>query len=746
MYVPLRAKTHTSIGQSTLKAKDVATWAKNEKIPAVGLAENNTFAGSLGNSKALISEGVQPLIGAEITIVSDDVQALMVFYAKTDLGHKTLLRMVNDSATTGENVTLETLTKTFEGKEDSIIILTGGNNGFLAQTGESTLEALRDFAHVFVEIERLDNGPMSAEATLMGLAKKFKRPLVATSSMVCAGPDMRTAHQAYLCITSKTYMESVERPTMEDGSWLVDTATFEQRFSDIPEAVEASVHIAKMCQTFVEPKAPTPPAYTFTDGEDVDTHIVNKSQKGLIQRIEELTMAGNDIDTVAYQNRLDHELTLIAKMGFSGYFLIVADFIAWARDNDIPVGPGRGSGAGSLVAYALGITDIDPIAFGLLFERFLNPDRVSMPDFDIDFSQARRGEVISYVRTRYGAENVAHIGTYSLLQARAVVRNVGRVMGLPFMQVDQYAKMIPQNPTNPISLAEAMETEGLAMALESAEESIQNVFDVALKLEGLYAHLSTHAAGVVIADQPIAELVPVHLDDNGMMTTTFDMKDVENSGLVKFDFLGLKNLDIIDEATRFATEIGENVNIDTVNFTDPEVYAKLAEGDGFGVFQVESAGMRRAMRLLNVDSIDDLIALISLYRPGPMDQIETYASVKAGIEETDYPHKSMAKILDETHGVIVYQEQVMKIAQELAGYTLGNADVLRRAMGKKIRSEMEAQKDDFVAGAQAGWVNITLDDGTTRTLHANAQVVVNDGTGRRVPLAAALEEDLDVLL
>lgn len=745
MYTPLRIATHASIGLSTLKADDVAQWAKENGIAAVGIAEMNTLAGSMASSKTLVKAGVQPVLGTQFVLTANDATAALNVYARNDNGHKALLKTLNAANVAADAMDLDTFVQSMANNADDVVILTGGREGLLALAGDTVLAALAGFPYVFVEIERL-NGPEAGEAAQRDAAARFNRPLVATSPMLCKGEDMAFAHEAYLSIAAKTYMADADRPRLEDGAWLVNEDTFRARFADISEAVDATVHVAQLCMAFVKPTAPQTPAYPFTNGQDVASYLKDKSEKGLVERLEALKMGNPDLNTKAYQDRLTHELTLINKMGFPGYFLIVADFINWARENDIPVGPGRGSGAGSLVAYALGITDIDPMAFGLLFERFLNPDRVSMPDFDIDFSQARRGEVIEYVRNRYGEENVAHIGTYAVLQPRAVVRNVARVMGLPYMLVDRFAKMIPQNPTDPISLSEAMEEPALSAELEKADDSMKTVFNVALKLEGLNAHMSTHAAGVVIADTPVADIVPVHLDENGMVTTSFDMKDVEASGLVKFDFLGLKNLDIIDEACRFAADLGHEAVLDTITFQDKDAYAMLAKGDGFGVFQVESAGMRRAMRMLEVDTIEDVIALISLYRPGPMDQIETYANVKTGLDEVSYLHNDMEEVLGETHGVMVYQEQVMQIAQRLAGYSLGEADLLRRAMGKKIQSEMAQQRDTFVKGAQAGWVTVTLDDGSQKRLHANAEVTVNDGTGRRVSLAQAQTEELDVLM
>ena len=425
----------------------------------------------------------------------------------------------------------------------------------------------------------------------------------------------------------------------------------------------------------------------------------------------------------------------------------MADFIAWAKGQDIPVGPGRGSGAGSLAAYALGITDIDPIAFGLLFERFLNPERVSMPDFDVDFAQERRDEVIDYVRGKYGADRVAAIATFGTLQARAVVRDVGRVMQIPYPVVDRFAKMIPHNPANPVGLAEAMEGDALAQELAAADEDIRAMFDIALKLEGLYRHVSTHAAGVIISDRPVAETVPVHLDAGGKLATSFEMKSVEAAGLVKFDFLGLKNLDIIQGAVRFieATK-GTTPDLDALGFEDERTFRDLAQGDGFAVFQLESQGMRRAMCELEVSDIEELIALISLYRPGPMDQISTYAAVKRGERAVSYAHEETREVLEPTHGVMIYQEQVMEIARRLSGYSLAEADLLRRAMGKKIQSEMDAQRERFVRGSGEGWVEVALDDGRTKRVHALAKLPALDGSGRQLTLREAMDEGVEVAM
>lgn len=746
MYVPLRVRTHSSIGSSSLTATTVASWARDAGLVAVGVCESNTFAGALETAKTLKAKGVQPLVGITLRVTHADVTGDIVLFARSEQGYRAILTASN--ATTMANdaapLTLEALCLALKDARDEVVVLTGGRTGIIQQQADVVLNHLAEFPHVFVEIERAGTGAHAGEPALIAAACAAGRPLVATSPMLCTGPEAEMAHEVYLAITAKTVLADPTRPRLENGAWLVDEATMRARFADIPEAVNATLTVAQLCRWTIKGAAPKMPRYPFVDNED--TALVAQAKAGLQTRIQEALARDATFNDQAYGPRLERELVLIQKMGFSGYFLIVADFIAWARAQGIPVGPGRGSGAGSLVAYALGITNIDPMPFGLLFERFLNPDRVSLPDFDIDFGQARRDEVIDYVRQRYGADCVAQIGTWAVLQARAAVKAVGRAIGVPYKVAERFAAMIPQNPSEPIGLIEAMQGDVLGAEIGRADDAVRMMFDLAIKIEGLHSHMSTHAAGVVIASKPLDDEVPLHRDDRGVLVTTFGMKPVEASGLVKFDFLGLKNLDIINEALDFVEQLeGQRPDLDALNHADSETYAMLAEGDGFGVFQVESGGMRRAMRALQVDSIRDFIALISLYRPGPMDQIDTYAAVKRGEQDAAYPHPACADILSETQGVMVYQEQVMQIAQRLAGYSLGEADKLRRAMGKKIRSEMEEQREGFVNGAAAGWVEVDTSDGRTVSLHAKALVPLVDGTAM-VSLEEALERGLDVAI
>ncbi|MBL8663247.1 MAG: DNA polymerase III subunit alpha, partial [Candidatus Odyssella sp.] len=466
-----------------------------------------------------------------------------------------------------------------------------------------------------------------------------------------------------------------------------------------------------MLPPFVAAKSPDAAAPGAGGREEKD-ELREQAAAGLEQRLTRHVFAppmGAEERTAAakpYRERLDFELGVIVQMGFAGYFLIVADFINWAKQRGIPVGPGRGSGAGSVAAWALGITDLDPLRWGLLFERFLNPERVSMPDFDVDFCQDRRDEVIAYVRERYGRDRVAQIITFGKLQARAVVRDTGRVLQMPRGQVDRIAKLVPYNPANPVSLQQAISGEPQLQEMRRADESVAQLIDVALKLEGLYRHASTHAAGVVIGDRPLEELIPLYKDPrHDALVTQFNMKDVEKAGLVKFDFLGLTTLSLLVLAVDLLKARGIDLDLLTLPLDDRKTYELLGSGDATGLFQLESGGMRNALRSLKPDRFEDIIAVVALYRPGPMENIPSYINRKHGREKVEYPHPLLEPILKETYGIIIYQEQVMEIAKTLAGYTLGGADLLRRAMGKKIRAEMEAQRDIFVKGAVAKGVD-----------------------------------------
>ena len=474
-------------------------------------------------------------------------------------------------------------------------------------------------------------------------------------------------------------------------------------FADLPEAIENSLVIAQRCSFVVGRRDPILPS---TEAEDEAQQLRLLARLGLADRLASLEAMekpyyeGGAHAAKAYEDRLEMELDIIISMGFSGYFLIVSDFIRWSKDNHIAVGPGRGSGAGSVVAWALLITDLDPLRWGLLFERFLNPERVSMPDFDIDFCQERREEVIRYVQNKYGHDKVAQIITFGTLQARAALRDVGRVLDMPYGLVDRVAKMVPSNPAAPVSIGQALKSEDELRRLYDEDEQVAHLITTARKLEGLYRHVSTHAAGLVIADRALPELVPVYRDPRSdMPVTQFNMKSVEQVGLVKFDFLGLKTLTVIEKAVALLKRRDINIDINTIPLDDAKTYEMLSDGDTVGVFQLESNGMRDVLRGLKPDRFEDIIAVVALYRPGPMENIPVYINRKHGREPVSYMHPLLEPILDETYGIMIYQEQVQQAARDLAGYTLGGADLLRRAMGKKIKEEMDEQREIFIKGA-----------------------------------------------
>jgi DNA polymerase-3 subunit alpha len=757
MYIPLRVFSPFSVGFGAVQLTELADFCTEHGIPAAGIADRDTMGGSMTISKALAGRGVQPLIGGTFRLAYDGQEGDIVLFASSNDGYRAMLRLANRWNTT--------LTPTAPDAADladilgkgacDIIAMTAGRSGLLEimiDDGKSAVDLAKILNNTFpgalyAEIQRPKGGPTSTEYDLRSIAADLSLPLVATQETHYTYAEMTGAHDAFLCVADKTYLAEAARRHAVSGLHLLTPQEMATRFKDIPEALTNTVEIAQRASFMLEQRAPRLPAFPTANGDSEEKALRSMSRSGLTDRLSAISPMDMDHKVESYTTRLDYELDIITKMGFSGYFLIVSDFIGWARGQSIPVGPGRGSGAGSLVAWALGITDINPLRFGLLFERFLNPERVSMPDFDIDFCQGRREEVIDYVRGKYGADRVAHIAAFGTLQARAVVRDVGRVMQISYPIVDRFAKMIPNNPANPIGLAEAMEQEALAGELAKAGKDIQAMFQTALQLEGLYRNVSTHAAGMIISDRPVAEDVPVHVDKDGKLATSFEMKAVEAAGLVKFDFLGLKNLDVIQGAIDFiAATTGEQVDLDEVGFEDSQTFSQLAGGDGFAVFQLEGSGMRQAMKDLRVGNIEELIALISLYRPGPMDQIATYAAVKNGEQEVQYAHRETREVLEPTNGVMIYQEQVMEIARRLAGFSLGDADLLRRAMGKKIQSEMDSQRKRFCEGASEGWVDVDLDDGNTRRVHALTRLPALDGTGRTVTLAEAMEQDIEVAL
>ena len=694
-----------------MEPKAIAEHAAKLGFPAVALTDRNGLYAAMAFTEACSAKGIQPIVGAMLAVArpaemgSTGVDWL-VLLAKDEQGYSNLCHLVSAAhldrpVELDPHVAFAALEKSSEG----LIALTAGSEGALARlladgqkdTAKIYLDRLRALFpdRLYIEIIRR-NDPVEAasEDALIDLAFERDLPLVATNPAAYSDPSFHAAHDAMLCIAQSAYIESNDRKTSSSEAWLKDSPSMGELFIDLPEAIANTVVIAQRCAVGAPKRKPILPRLSDHEDEQLraDAHA------GLNARL-----AGRSEEEMArYRERLDFEIDVITRMGFAGYFLIVADFIKWAKAHDIPVGPGRGSGAGSVVAWALTITDLDPLALNLLFERFLNPERVSMPDFDIDFCETRRDEVISYVQQKYGRDRVAQIITFGRLKARAVLKDTGRVLQMSYGHVDRLAKLIPNHPTDPWTLERSLNGVSELAAAYKSEKDVRRLFDLAMKLEGLPRHASTHAAGVVIGDRRLDDLVPMYRDPRSdMPVTQFDMKYVEAAGLVKFDFLGLKTLSVLKEAERLLAEQGVQVEFAGLSWDDTEVYELLQRGDTVGVFQLESEGMRRTLAAVRPTSFGDIIALVSLYRPGPMDNIPMFGDRKNGRAELAYPHPMLEEVLKETYGIFVYQEQVMQAAQVLAGYSLGEADLLRRAMGKKIKSEMDAQRARFVEGCAA---------------------------------------------
>jgi DNA polymerase-3 subunit alpha len=661
-------------------------------------------------------------VGASLSIKDEGgVSGQIAVFAQNAVGYAQLMQLSSAAfLETGSHdephIKLDRLVENTTG----LIALSGGAEGPLSallEAGQTDaakallVKLKRAFGDRFyVELQRHgERSEAATEAGLVDLAYALKLPLVATNDIRFKSRADHGAHDALMCIAASSYLGEEDRPRVSEEHYFKSAAEMEKLFADLPEALANSVEIARRCAFRVRKRDPILPQFDTKRGRDEAAELKAQAEAGLKARLKALGAERMSATQREYEERLAFELSVITQMKFPGYFLIVSDFIKWAKSNGIAVGPGRGSGAGSVVAWALTITDLDPLRFGLLFERFLNPERVSMPDFDIDFCQERRGEVIEYVKEKYGADRVAQIITFGTLQARAVLRDVGRVMQLPFGQVDRLAKLVPANPANPVTLEQALELEPKLSQAREQEAEVGALLDVAMQLEGLYRNASTHAAGVVIGDRPLTELVALYRDPRSdMPATQFNMKWVESAGLVKFDFLGLKTLDVIDRAVKFLRQRGVDLDLSKLPFDDEKSYTLMQNGMTFGVFQLEGQGMRDTLRKVKPTTLEDIIALISLYRPGPMKNIDLFANVKHGRERPDYLHESLKPILEETYGVIVYQEQVMQIAQVLSGYSLGEADLLRRAMGKKQPAEMAKQKTRFVEGAKERGVSETL--------------------------------------
>lgn len=712
-FVHLRAYSSYSLSEGAIKIDDLLALARQHNMPAIALADNNNLFGMLEFSTSSLKKSIKPILGLTVkiqhTLVKNSTH--LVLYAKNETGFKNLLKLNNAAY---EKVILnQDAAITFEELEkfsSGLIILTGGRNGVVNQLlllkQEKIATGVIDHLHqiftdnLYIEISR--HGYVEEDETekfLLNIAYQKHIPIVATNEIYYPYHNSYEAHDVLRCIAKGEYHADEERMRLLPHHYFKSPSEMIELFKDLPEAIENTINIAKRCSVYAKEHAPMLPSFTGDNDSENESIIFTKlAKEGLEKRLLE-----NEIDTAdhsKYYDRLDYELSVIIKMQFPGYFLIVSDFIKWSKKNNIPVGPGRGSGAGSVVAWSLEITDIDPLKFGLLFERFLNPDRISMPDFDIDFCQERRDEVIKYVQEKYGYYRVAQIITFGKLQARAVLRDVGRVLQLPYTQVDRISKLVPHNPVNPVNLTQALEIEPMLAKAKEDDPMVAKMIEISLQLEGLYRHASTHAAGIIISEHNLDDIVPLYYDAKSTMPIVqYSMKYAEAAGLVKFDFLGLKTLTVIAKSIELLKSQNIEIDINHIPLDDDATFEMLSEGKAIGVFQFESKGMRESIKRLKPDSIDDLIALGALYRPGPMDNIPTYIDCKHGIQEINDIHPKLRELLRETFGVIIYQEQVMEIAKILAGYTLGAADLLRRAMGKKIKSEMDAQRELFVKGS-----------------------------------------------
>ncbi|HUF87674.1 MAG TPA: DNA polymerase III subunit alpha [Thermohalobaculum sp.] len=718
-FIHLRVHSACSLREGAIHVKDLPGLCRELAMPAVALTDTNDLFGALEFSESAAKAGIQPIMGLQLAVAYAEAApgeravdpAPVALYAQNAAGWRNLMALstsayLETDTSQLSHVTLEKLAAHAEG----VICLTGGATGpvgRLIQAGRrGAAEALiARFAATFpgrlyVELQRHGTGGRlrtaaeeAAEPALVEIAYASELPLVATNDVYFEAPAMHAAHDAFLCIGEGRYVNETDRRRLTPEHHMKSAAEMAERFADLPEAIANTVEIARRCAFRPRTCAPILPRFA----EDEVEELRREAKAGLAQRLATIAPVAPAED---YESRLDYELGVIEQMGFPGYFLIVADFIKWAKGQGIPVGPGRGSGAGSLVAYALTITDLDPLRYGLLFERFLNPERVSMPDFDIDFCQDRREEVIAYVQQRFGRDRVAHIITFGTLLSKMAVRDVARVLQMPYSQGDRLAKLIPLEGVKPLSIRDARREEPRLEEEARRDENVAALLDIAEKIEGLLRNASTHAAGVVIGDRPLVELVPLYRDPRAAMPATqYNMKWVEAAGLVKFDFLGLKTLTVIQNALDLLAMRGVEVDIAQIPLDDTATYELYSRADTVGIFQVEGSGMRDTLRQLRPTAIEDIVALVALYRPGPMENIPKYCNVKNGREPRESLHPSIDPILDETQGIIVYQEQVMEIARRMAGYSLGQADLLRRAMGKKIKEDMDAEKPKFLAGA-----------------------------------------------
>jgi len=715
-FIHLRSQSSYSLSEGALKIEKLVNLAKKNNMPAIALTDNNNMFGILEFSITCINNSIQPIIGTSINyldIQTKENPSQLNFLVMNEEGYINLLYLSSISHTSGNNP-IGIYHKDLKKYNNGLICYIGGEyNPLLILKHQNKIEEISVFINNFrnmfgqdflFEIQRVQDLKIDGfEKEFLEYSQNFTIPIIGSNNIKYENENDYNAHDALLCIAQKLTINQTNRKVSNSEIYFKTSEQMINIFGDIPEIIENNFRIALKCNYY--PKEILPKLPKFSSDQNLsESELLNlKSKEGLLLRLQEMNINSPSI----YQERLNYELEIINNMGFAGYFLIVADFVNWAKNNEIAVGPGRGSGAGSVVAWSLSITDLDPLQYGLLFERFLNPERVSMPDFDIDFCQNRRDEVIEYVNNKYGKECVAHIITFGTLASRAAIRDVGRVLEIPYSEIDQFAKLFPYNPANPLSLDESINSDKNLKEMVASDERLSNVVDISLKLEGLHRHASTHAAGVVIGDSSIINIVPLYKDPNTSVNATqFSMKYVEKAGLIKFDFLGLTTLSIIQDSIKLIKENHSNFDLKHIPMDDKKTFQQLSKGEAIGIFQLESNGMGSVLRQLQPDKFEEIIAVVALFRPGPMDHIPSFCNRKHGKEKIEYLHPLLEKVLKETYGIIVYQEQVMQIAQVLSNYTLGEADLLRRAMGKKIQKEMDAQKNRFIEGAKSNKISI----------------------------------------
>jgi DNA polymerase-3 subunit alpha len=714
----IKIHTQYSICEGAIKIDDLASYCKANKIKSIGLADSNNLCGALEFAEKISKVGTQPIIGTQINLSSENILGKITLYATSEVGYKNLTKLsslsyLKDNKTFEPSCDLDDLIN----NNEDIILLTGSYNNFFGKLFYANkeknlkiiIEKLKTIFkdRLYIEIQR--HGEVQErnyENYLLNISSEYDLPLIASQEVYYLEHNMAEAHDALTCIGEKKFIDDQNRFRLSDQHYLKNNEEIKKLYEDIPESLVNNFNFPLRFNFKPKKSKPILPSISNDHNISPVNALTVQAKEGLASRLKNFIYKKNNqksLDEInkVYNDRLLHELDIINSMNYSSYFLIVSDYIKWAKSNSIPVGPGRGSGAGSLVAYCLDITDLDPIEFDLIFERFLNPDRISMPDFDIDFCEEQRDKVFEYLKTKY-KDGVAHIITFGKLKARMALRDVGRVLGLPYGHVDKICKMIPFDPSRPLSLQESIDREPRFKEEIKNNDRVKKLIELSLKLEGLNRNMATHAAGVVIAGNKLSEQFPLYVDQSSNLilpSTQYDMYSSENAGLVKFDLLGLKTLTVIDKTLKRLKLKNIHLDISKINLKDEKVFDLLSTGETTGLFQLESTGMRESIKQMRPNQFDDIIALVALYRPGPMSNIPIYNDCKNGIKKPDYIHPTLEKILKPTYGIIIYQEQVMQIAQTLAGFTAGEADILRRAMGKKKKAELDKQKERFIDGA-----------------------------------------------